>query len=77
MAAGKIVEGAVHLQVGIAADRRGEVAVAVARQGVVAVVLRAVGGAGEAPQHGVVHGMLLGPAAGHVEEPLELEAAFE
>ena len=42
--------------------------------GLVALGLRPVGGAGQAAEHGVVHRMLLGPAAGHVEQPLQLEA---
>ena len=76
-AVGDGIERPMHGEVGIAADGGGEVAVAVARKRVVAVLLRAVGRAGEASQHGVVHGVLLGLAPGHVEQPLELEAAFQ
>ena len=71
------IDQAVDGEVGIAADRRGEVAVALAGQGVVAVFLGAVDGALQAAEHGVVDGVFFGAAVDRAEELLQFEAAFQ
>ena len=76
-AAGQQVERPVNGEIGIAADGRCVVAVAVAGQRVVAILLRTIDGPREAAEHGVVHGVLLRTAPRHVEQPLEFEAAFQ
>ena len=67
----------VYRQIGIAANRRGEVAIAIAGQRIVAFFLRAVDGPLQRPQHGEVDGVLLRPAHGRGQQLLQGEAAFE
>ena len=69
-------ELAVDLQVGIAADRRGEVAIVVAGQGVMPLVLGRVDRLLQAAQQAVVDGVLLGLAGRLLEDALELEPAL-
>ena len=76
-AAGQQVERPVDGEVGIAADGRCVVAVAVAGQRIVAILLRPIDGPREAAEHGVVNSMLLGTPPRHVEQPLEFKAALE
>ena len=64
-------------RVGIAADGRREVAIAIAGQGVVALFLGTVNGPLHRPQHGVVHRMLLGKRGHRVEQLLQLEAVVQ
>ena len=67
---------AVDGQVRIAADRGGEVAVAIAGQGVVALFL-GVDGALQRPQHGEVDRPVFRPARDGGQQLLQLEAALE
>ena len=69
-------ELAVDLEVGIAADRRGEVAVVLARQGVMAFGLGGVVRLLEAPQEAVMDGVRLGLVGGLGEHALKLEPAL-
>ncbi len=72
-----IVQEAVDGQVGITADRGGEVAIAIAGQGVVAVFIRSIDGALQRPQHGEVDRPLFRPARRPGQELLQLEAALQ
>ena len=67
----------VDRQVGIAADGRSEVAIAIAGQGIVAFFLRAIGRPHERTQHGEMDRPLLGPTDDCVQELLQLEAAAQ
>ena len=67
---------AVRDQVGIAPDRRREVAVIVAGQRVMPFLLGGVDRLLEAPQEAVMDGVLLRLAGGLLEDPLELEPAL-
>ena len=69
-------ELAVDLEVGVAADRRGEVAVVVAGQGVVPLALGGVDGLLEAAEQAVVDGVRLGGLGRLGQDALELEAAL-
>ena len=69
-------ELAVDLEVGIAADRRGEVAVILAGQGVMPLGLGGVVRLLEAAQEGVMDGVGLGPLGRLGQDALELEAAL-
>ena len=64
------------LEVGVAADRRGEVAVIVAGQGVMPLGLGRVGRLLQAPQQAVVDGVALGLVGRLGEDALELEPAL-
>ena len=69
-------ELAVDLEVGVAADRRGEVAVVLAGQGVVPLGLGGVDRLLQAAQQAVVDGVRLGLVGGLGEDALELEPAL-
>ena len=69
-------ELAVDLEVGIAADRRGEVAIILARQRVMAFGLRRVDRLLEAPEQAEVDGVCLGLVGRLGEDALELEPAL-
>ena len=71
------IQQPVDRQVGIAADGRGEMAVALAGQGVVAFFLGAVDRPLQRAEHGEVDGMLLGPSHGGGQQLLQLEAALQ
>ena len=62
---------------GIAANRRREVAIALAGQRVVAFLFGAVDGPLQAAEHGVVDGVLLRLAGHFGQQSLQLEAAFQ
>ena len=64
-------------QVGIAADRRGEMAIALAGQGVMPIFLRTVDGPLQRSQHRIVHRVLGRLAGDGVQQPLQLEPAFQ
>jgi len=67
-------EGAMDSEVGVAADRAGEVGVGLAGEGVVADECGAVLGAGEGAEYGHMYGACGGRASGGVEEALEFLA---
>ena len=77
LAAVETVDQPVDREVGIAADGRREVAVAVAGEGVVAFFLGAVDGPLHRAEHGVVDGVLARVALHRVEQLLQLEAVFQ
>src|SRR5438552_10959495 len=62
-----------HVEIGVTPDRRGEVAVVVAGEGVVLVLDRRVGRLLEAPQQGVMDRGPLRLVGRFVEHPLQLE----
>ncbi len=77
LAAVELVDEAVDREVRVAADRRGEVAVAIARQCVVTFFLGAVGRSLHRAERGIVDGVLARVALHRVEQFLQLEAVFE
>ncbi len=71
------IEQPMDRQVGIAADRRGEVAIAFAGQGIMPLFRRTVDRALQAPQHRVVDGVLVRLARDQAQQLLQLEPAFQ
>ena len=71
------VKHAMHGQVRVAANRRGEVAVVLAVESVVPFIGRAIDRLLHAAEHGVVHCMFAGRAGNCGDDPLDLEAALQ